>query len=53
METNMAAITVAIMTWRLKSTFVSCMELYNTSAKTEVVIMRNASTTQTNTGTQE
>jgi hypothetical protein len=49
----MAAITIAIITWRLRSAFVSCMELYKTSAKTEVVIMRNASTTQTNTGTQE
>jgi hypothetical protein len=49
----MAAITIAIKTWRLGSTFVSCIELYRTSAKTEVVIIRNASTTQTNAGTQE
>src|SRR5215471_19613651 len=53
METNMAAITIAILTWRLGSGFASCMELYKTSAKTEVAIMSNASTTQTNAGTQE
>jgi hypothetical protein len=41
------------MTWRLESAFVSCMELYKIFAKTEVVIMRNASTTQTIAGTQE